>query len=95
MDLGASISHLEPAAAAPSCAPAAEAWSCCSASSPCAAGGGDCDGDSDCAGELACGTDNPPPGYTGDPSMDVCYGQLGYQINVLTYNMVYMIRYSR
>ena len=31
---------------------------CCTSSSPCALGEGDCDNDSDCNGNLVCGTDN-------------------------------------
>ena len=33
-------------------------FSCCTSSSPCALGEGDCDDDSDCDGNLVCGTDN-------------------------------------
>ena len=33
-------------------------WSCCSSSSPCNVGGGDCDFDSHCASGLTCGNNN-------------------------------------
>jgi len=33
-------------------------WTCCSSSSPCNLGGGDCDFDSECAGSLTCGSNN-------------------------------------
>ena len=33
-------------------------WSCCSSTSPCNVGEGDCDFDSDCAGSLTCGMNN-------------------------------------
>ena len=33
-------------------------WSCCTPSTPCGVGKGDCDKDSDCSGNLECGTNN-------------------------------------
>jgi len=39
-------------------------WACCSSSSPCDVGGGDCDSDSDCAGDLTCGNDNCKRDYS-------------------------------
>ena len=52
-------------------------WACCSNSSPCNLGGGDCDSDSECAGNLSCGTDNcindfPSGSWSG--SADCCIG---------------------
>merc|ERR1711970_996230 len=41
----------------PSCTGQSTDWACCSSSSPCQLGGGDCDSDSHCAGNLVCGTD--------------------------------------
>ena len=39
-------------------------WACCTSSSPCDIGGGDCDRDSDCAGDLTCGNDNCKRDYS-------------------------------
>ena len=38
-------------------------WSCCTSSSPCTLGEGDCDYDIDCFNRLACGTDNCGPSF--------------------------------
>ena len=52
-------------------------WSCCSSSSPCDVGGGDCDYDSDCSGSLTCGSnnckrDNSSPGSNWHSNADCC-----------------------
>ena len=54
-------------------------WSCCTSSSPCAVGGGDCDFDSHCAGNLKCGTNNCLRDYSSSgsnwaTSADCCEG---------------------
>ena len=51
------------------CDPANDDRSCCTSSSPCSLGEGDCDSDSHCAGDLVCGTDNCA---AGSPSLDCC-----------------------
>ena len=53
-------------------------WSCCSSSSPCNVGGGDCDNDSECAGNLKCGTNNCQndfPSGTWSSVADCCVGK--------------------
>merc|ERR1719391_1510760 len=46
---------------------------CCSNSSPCRAGEGDCDNDDDCEGDLKCGKDNcDRAGYSSFDSTDDC-----------------------
>jgi len=48
-------------------------WDCCSSSSPCQAGQGDCDYDSDCVGSLVCGNDNCQNFHPGaEPLADCC-----------------------
>ena len=51
------------------CDPKDNNWSCCSDTTPCGIGEGDCDKDSHCAGDLKCGQDNYPAGH---PMMDTC-----------------------
>ena len=51
------------------CDPKKNHWSCCSDTTPCGVGEGDCDRDSHCAGDLKCGQDNYPAGH---PMMDTC-----------------------
>ena len=51
------------------CDPKKNHWSCCSDTTPCGIGEGDCDRDSHCAGDLKCGQDNYPAGH---PMMDTC-----------------------
>lgn len=43
--------------------PAAPDWKCCTASSTCGVGEGDCDNDNDCTGDLVCGKDNCGNGF--------------------------------
>ena len=55
------------------CDPKDENWECCSDTTPCGIGEGDCDDDSHCAGNLRCGengdySDNCSP----DSDMDCC-----------------------
>ena len=52
-------------------------FSCCSPSSPCNHGGGDCDVDDDCAGEFSCGNANCHSefGYDWHSSVDCCTGK--------------------
>ena len=54
-------------------------WSCCSSSSPCNVGGGDCDRDSHCASGLSCGSNNcladfSTLGSSWSSSADCCEG---------------------
>ena len=49
------------------CNPAKIDWHCCTPSSPCGQGKGDCDNDDDCAGDLVCGKDN-----CGRGALDCC-----------------------
>ena len=51
------------------CDPKNNHWSCCSDTTPCGVGEGDCDRDSHCAGDLRCGKDNCPAGHE---NMDCC-----------------------
>ena len=51
------------------CNPAADDWHCCTASSPCGLGYGDCDTDEECEGPLVCGDNNCE---AGDYRMDCC-----------------------
>ena len=46
--------------------------SCCTPSSPCKLGGGDCDSDSDCEGSLTCGRDNCREFWTWAPATWDC-----------------------
>ena len=55
------------------CAPTNDNWTCCTSSSQCGHGEGDCDYDSDCAGDLVCGTNNCADGVSG---LDCCEGKL-------------------
>ena len=53
-------------------------WSCCSSTSPCDIGGGDCDNDSDCAESLKCGHDNcidDFPFGNWNKQADCCFGE--------------------
>ena len=49
------------------CNPAKIDWHCCTSSSPCGLGKGDCAIDYDCAGDLVCGEDN-----CGRGALDCC-----------------------
>ena len=51
------------------CASGSNDWNCCSSSSQCGLGEGDCDYDSDCAGDLVCGRNNCADG---DFGLDCC-----------------------
>ena len=51
------------------CLAALNGWDCCTASSPCGLGYGDCDTDEECAGPLVCGDNNCE---AGDYRMDCC-----------------------
>lgn len=56
-------------------------WSCCSSTSPCNVGGGDCDTDSHCTAGLTCGTNNcrrdfSSTGSNWGSAADCCIGNL-------------------
>ena len=51
------------------CASGSNDWNCCSSSSQCGLGEGDCDYDSDCTGDLVCGLNNCADGVFG---LDCC-----------------------
>jgi len=51
------------------CLPGLNDWTCCTESSPCGLGNGDCDSDIDCQGILVCGDNNCADG---DYRMDCC-----------------------
>ena len=55
-------------------------WNCCSDTSPCMLGGGDCDDDSQCQGDLVCGSENCLSDYSSTGSnwvegADCCKGR--------------------
>jgi len=56
---------------AATCAPVNMDWSCCTSSSPCAIGDGDCDSDSDCVSGAMCGHDIGSQ-FGATASFDVC-----------------------
>ena len=45
---------------------------CCTTSTPCSIGEGDCDSDADCVGGLQCGKDNCPWGDLDDCCTGIC-----------------------
>ena len=56
-------------------------WSCCSSSSPCSQGGGDCDNDNQCGSGLVCGQNNCRSDFSSTGSnwssgADCCIGKL-------------------
>lgn len=53
------------------CHPSKDNWNCCSVTSPCGEGEGDCNGDSDCMPGLVCKTDVGAK-YGAHGAMDVC-----------------------
>ena len=58
------------------CHPSTNNWKCCSSSSTCGEGEGDCDKDSHCEGTLKCGKNNCRGLYDNNSiksSMDCCY----------------------
>ena len=66
-------------------------WSCCSSSSPCDIGGGDCDYDSDCSGSLTCGNNNckadySSPGSNWHSMADCCESK---KLNIISISKIY------
>ena len=58
-------------------------WSCCSFTSPCDVGGGDCDTDAECAGDLKCGSDNCEnhfPSGSWHVAADCCFSEYNHFI---------------
>ena len=61
-------------------------WGCCSVSSPCGIGEGDCDSHLDCQGNLICGENNCLNNHSSgsshwDSSSDCCFGKY-FDVNV-------------
>ena len=59
---------------------------CCSSSTPCGLGGGDCDNDLECLGPLVCGSDNCKSAFSSastnwPTSYDCCIGTQYFGIN--------------
>lgn len=62
-------------------------WSCCTTSSPCDVGGGDCDTDSECVAGLQCGNNNCKRDYSSagsswSDSADCCASKSNIEISI-------------